>query len=156
MLVRPPSALRGTFLSGFNQARSLERQSIIADWFVLAGLDAATTEFHNNLARERERERERAERSQFYSSMKTLIAAYLPLECCLRCRAADNFLPSSISRTVLLKFPPEWSNSPFRFSFSSPCHLAIPHARQLQTARSERAPSEVQSADPHTDSTSER
>ena len=72
MLVRPPSALRGTFLSGFNQARSLERQSIIADWFVLAGLDAATTEFHNNLARERER----AERSQFYSSMKTLIAAY--------------------------------------------------------------------------------
>ena len=33
---RPPSALRETFPSGFNQARRLERQSIIADWFELA------------------------------------------------------------------------------------------------------------------------
>ena len=67
---RPPSALRETFPRRIQSARSLERQSIIADWF---GLTAATTEFHNNLAREREWG---APRSQFYTSMKTLIAAY--------------------------------------------------------------------------------
>ena len=69
---RPPSALRETFPRRIQSARSLERQSIIADWF---GLTAATTEFHNNLAREREWG---ALRSQFYTSMKTLIAAYFP------------------------------------------------------------------------------
>ena len=108
--IRPPSALRETFPSGFNQgARSLERQSIIADWFVLR------PEFHNNLAG--------AEHSQFYSSMETLIAAYFTPSS--TAAAADNFLPSSPSRTVLFKFLPGVAElGPFRFSFSSPCHPA--------------------------------
>ena len=133
----PPSARRETFPSAIQSARSLERQSIIADWF---GLTVATTEFHNNLAGERER---------VGSSALPILYFNENVDCRLfypsSSWAADNFLPWSLSRTVLFKFLPGADEraselGPFRFSFRSHrlrAPRSIPHARQLQTARSE-------------------
>ena len=130
---RPPSALRETFPRRIQSARSLERQSIIADWF---GLTAATTEFHNNLARER-----------VGSSALPILYFNENVDCRLfypsSSWAADNFLPWSLTRTVLFKFlsgADERASElgPFRFSFRSHrlrAPRSIPHARQLQNAR---------------------